>query len=491
MSHDSAVDPRIEAWLRDELDAVPEPSRATDQAVAAAAYTAQHQPVVRRLRRLLRSEQRHARREQPLPPPETVIWADPPGAPGRASGAASARPASTALPLPIAVVAIAVAIVLAAAGLFLTIGPGSGLLGGTVPASLSPTAAPALQIQPRAKSGRDLVVAADGSGHFWTLSDALAEAVSGDRIQVAPGEYIESVVITEDIAITGSGDRDAVVIRASHTGAASAASGPAYALRLDRSDAVISGLTVVGAEIGTAVIVEGGSPTLDGMAIDAAGPQTGANPAKPKQAIAIRNGSSAALTNSEISAFIEVASGSQATLANNLVRGSCLRVEGQGTDAQVTENTFDRSECYGFSITVASGANADLHHNEITVGVQNDAIRVAGDGTTAEISSQVIRGGDFGIWISAGADATVRRSKVTEARTGIAVMGADAILDTLEIRHNGTGLLVDRGAAPSLVNNTICENATNVDIRDAPEISQTGNDVADPCPGEPSLPAVP
>lgn len=488
MSHDSSVDPAFEAWLREELDAVPEPTSAVDGAIAASAHTGQREPLARRLRRMFKGEDRDVRTDQPLAPPETIIWADPSTARGHAPGAASARPSGVGLMLPTALVAVALAIVLAAAGLFLTLGPGSSLLGGAVPASLDPTAAPALMLEPRVDSGRDLIVAGDGSGHFWTLSDAVAEAVSADRIRLVPGEYAESVVITEDITITGSGDRDAVILTA---GEADVDSDLTYVLRLDGSDAAISGLTVRGAEIGTAIIVEGGAPTLDGLRIDTVGSQAGANPAKPKQAIAIRSGSSAALTNSEINAFIEVSSGAQATLANNLVRRGCLRVDGQGTDAQVTENTFEGSECYGFSITVADGANADLHHNVITVGVQNDAIRVAGKGTTAEISSQVIQGGDFGIWLSAGADATVRRSKISEAQTGVGVMGADAVLDTLEVRYNGTGLLVDRGAAPSLVGNTICENGTNVDIRDAPEISQAGNDMTDPCPGEPQQLAAP
>jgi hypothetical protein len=481
VNHDSSVDIAFEAWLRDELDAVPEPTAAIDRAVVASAHAGQRMPLVRRLRRMWKGEGPDAWTNQPLPPPETIIWADPSASRGHASGAASARPSGVGMLLPAAFVAVVLAIALAAASLFLALGPGSSLFGGAVPASLDPTAAPALLLQPRVESGRDLIVAADGSGHFWTLADAVAEAISGDRIRLVPGEYTESVVITEDITIIGSDDREAVVL----TAAPAEADGDlTFVLRLDGSDASISGLTVRGAEIGTAIIVEGGAPTLDGLHIDTAGAQAGANPAKPKQAIAIRSGSSAAVTNSKISAFIEVSGGSRATLANNLVRRGCLRVDGQGTDAQVTENTFERSECYGFSITVADGANADLHHNVITVGVQNDAIRVAGNGTTAEISSQVIQGGDFGIWLSAGADATVRRSKITEAQTGVGVMGADAVLDSLEVRYNGTGLLVDHGAAPNLVGNIICENGTNVDIRDAPEFSQAGNDVTDPCPGD-------
>ena len=70
-------------------------------------------------------------------------------------------------------------------------------------------------LEPPVDGGRDIIVAGDGSGHFRTISDAVAAAVDGDRIEVMPGTYRDSVTITTDISIHGVGARDEVVVEPS------------------------------------------------------------------------------------------------------------------------------------------------------------------------------------------------------------------------------------------------------------------------------------
>ena len=47
---------------------------------------------------------------------------------------------------------------------------------------------------------------------YVTISDAVDDAWDGDVIEVHPGTYVEDVVVFDDIAIVGVGDRDAIVV---------------------------------------------------------------------------------------------------------------------------------------------------------------------------------------------------------------------------------------------------------------------------------------
>ena len=58
----------------------------------------------------------------------------------------------------------------------------------------------------------DATVAADGSGDFTTLTDAIAAASTGWVIQVAPGTYTGTTVVGKSVTIVGSADPAAVVL---------------------------------------------------------------------------------------------------------------------------------------------------------------------------------------------------------------------------------------------------------------------------------------
>ncbi|MFV2064668.1 MAG: hypothetical protein ACC726_14335, partial [Chloroflexota bacterium] len=52
---------------------------------------------------------------------------------------------------------------------------------------------------PGASNGTEYTVAADGSGDFGTIAEAVAAAVDGDTVLVQPGTYTEAIVIDKDI----------------------------------------------------------------------------------------------------------------------------------------------------------------------------------------------------------------------------------------------------------------------------------------------------
>ncbi len=59
-------------------------------------------------------------------------------------------------------------------------------------------------------ASKRIVVAADGSGDFRTIREALSVASEGDEIVVMPGRYAESAVIDKSVTVRGEGPRDLI-----------------------------------------------------------------------------------------------------------------------------------------------------------------------------------------------------------------------------------------------------------------------------------------
>ena len=67
------------------------------------------------------------------------------------------------------------------------------------------TAAKAPVAAPPAAGPKTFRVAADGSGHFKTIKEALAKAKAGDTILVLPGLYKESILLNKEVDLVGTG----------------------------------------------------------------------------------------------------------------------------------------------------------------------------------------------------------------------------------------------------------------------------------------------
>lgn len=405
----------------------------------------------------------------------------------------AAVPLATPVSVVMAAAAIGVAAGLLLAGWMAIGGPWSpAAMGGPAAASPSPTPTSALLLDDPGEGGRDIVVAADGQGHFRTLTEAVAAAVDGDRITIEPGEYHDSVTIDKTVTLRGEGGPDAVIVAPADPG--TLVGGPSagyypesgglvegwrYVIYLDHSDAQISGLTIRGAEVGTAVVVEGGAPTLDDVVIDPDGEQRNKTASSPHEGLAIGQASTATVRDSLITAFIGISEGSRVTMTGNTVRGSCLVISGVGTDPIIRENHFENSQCPRITVTVSDGAAPTLEANVILSDQGTDGIRVTGPGSTPKISGNVVSGGEFGIWVGDGAEATIRRNLVTVARTGVEISGAATVLDSNEIRANGTGIVLDKGATVDFVGNSVCENEVDVELRDGARVPAVGNVICD------------
>jgi hypothetical protein len=63
-------------------------------------------------------------------------------------------------------------------------------------------------------SNTTLIVSPRGDGHHTTISAAMQAARDGDRIQVHPGTYLESVVLDKKVTIAGHGNPKDIIIEA-------------------------------------------------------------------------------------------------------------------------------------------------------------------------------------------------------------------------------------------------------------------------------------
>lgn len=458
----SAPDPDrlIGSWLREELDAVPEPTRAVRDAVDAAAITAQNRGRLRWLQQLLGLDTtitHHGRPERP-----EIVLGPPDGASG--SGSAVVRGAG-ATSLPVITAAVLASALLLAVAAWFVVGPGGVLLGG---ARSEGTTVPEQPQRPLDPPGPDrVIVVGPVDGHFRTLAGAVAAAQAGDRIELRPGRYQAEVVIDEAITIAGAGDREAVVVepRPVPTGA-----DPREHTRdvftLRGVDATLQGFTVRGSSNGTAVRIDGGSPLLDDLVIDPEGEMALSGPNQPRQAVVVEGGASPTIRGSLLTSLSGIVGGATPLFEDVTIEGSCLLIEGEGTAPVIRDTAIRDSQCPGFGISVALGAGVTLEASRIESPEGTSGIRVANDGSSADISGSEISGGREGVLASFGAEVEIYRTNVHGADVGVRVLDADLVLQHGALLGNGVGLEVSGESYLETMNTDICDNGLNLDLRD-------------------------
>jgi parallel beta-helix repeat protein len=426
--------------------------------------------------------------------------------------------AADPLPLSRVLLVLAIAGALIVGFGWLTIGPDHPMFGGLLgQPRFSP--APALTLQPPSESGRDLIVDGTGGGHFWTITAALAAAVDGDRIILKPGVYAESVVIAKDVEIVGEGGPERVVMKpfpsdAEGSAAFAAAieglsrplrdgydilglrdergegipadllgSGWRFVLYLDHADASISGITIEGSEIGTAILIEGGAPILASLVVDNEGEILQKSGTDPHESVMWAGAATGTLRDSIIrDSWVTVGDGSTPTIQANSFPGSCLGIGGSGSDAAIEGNHFESSECPYYHVWVFDGAAPTIVSNDIIGDRHTDGIRVTGAGSSPTIEGNDVAGAYSGIWIGDDAAGLVQRNNVTGARIGISIVGANPMVSANTFIENDTGVMVDGDGTPTFMANAVCRNGMDVDLRGADVFPEAANGGA-PCEG--------
>ena len=94
-----------------------------------------------------------------------------------------------------------------------------------------------------------ILVDDDGSGDYLTISEAVANAVDGDVIIVAPGTYVEEVIVDVSVTIAGSGMGQTIVtpsVSNPGSGNGSQVTTTTWIFRIQADDVTLSGMTVDG-----------------------------------------------------------------------------------------------------------------------------------------------------------------------------------------------------------------------------------------------------
>jgi len=299
-----------------------------------------------------------------------------------------------------------------------------------------------------------LTVAADGTGQFARISDALAAARAGTTILVAGGEYQDHLVIDKAVEIVGTGDRAAGLRATRSCAVISSARGAVLknlriALETDIDAAAVlvtSGdLRIEDCEISSeglsCIEVAGGEPQVSNCLIYQ-GRRSG---------IFVHDGASGRYKRNEIrdckGSAIAVSSGAGPTFLDNVIRrcekgGIYVYSGGRG----VFEKN-DVSECLRGAVVAASGADPTVRFNNLHDNEHNGLLFLdAGRGT---FTQNHIHGnlGD-GIVISPGAAPVIRKCRI-ESNSGRGLWvkpGAAGVVRDNRFSANGKPDRIELGA---------------------------------------------
>ena len=264
-----------------------------------------------------------------------------------------------------------------------------------------------------------LIVDASGSGDYRTIASAVLAARPADTIVLRPGTYKETLVINNDVQITGEGGRSKVIVEG--------APGQGAVFKFTAGSATLTGLTIrvvgtgpadkgrgaIGVLAGTPVIEDCDLTSSAGSAVYIHG--AGANPV-------IRN----------------------CTIRNGSGSGVFVNDQGQGKIERcvISGNTLG-------GVQISTGGNPVVRDCEIRDGKQSGVfVWEQGKGT---IERCVISGNaDSGVEISDGGNPLVRDCTIrNNRRSGVSVYDqGQGTIEQCEIRGNLSGVEVRTRGSP-------------------------------------------
>ena len=367
---------------------------------------------------------------------------------------------------------------------------------------------------PAASIGYRFVVAADGSGEYSRIAEAVAAAADGDTVAVKPGIYTETIVIDKDIMLIGDGPRAEIVLEAPEGGPTydpryDFMEEASYAVLIQGSAATLSGLTFRGER--ARVFVDGGAPVLEDLAFDSVStPVTGldrsfAGPANAG-AVIVNGGAVATIRDSTFTegGNLDVFEGSDTLIEHNTFSGGPGIAGDFGSGSVIRDNQISGS--FDSAIILAQPTTMLIEGNTIHAAGRN-AIDVGWNGPSPGVDP-IIRGNTMvdsvgtAINLAAETNATIEDNVITGNRLGISVFRTGPVIARNEFTGNATGIMVTVGAptvedntisggkvglmlagagtSPTLSGNTICGNETNLQLATgAPAPETNGNDICD------------
>lgn len=363
----------------------------------------------------------------------------------------------------------------------LIVAPATGTLGTLTPAS--------------AQDPTTHTVAVDGSADFTSVQAAVDAAASGDVVMVLPGTYTEQVVIDKDLDLMGDGPRAEVVIAAPTDAAGSPeaagpGSGQPFALWLAGETVTVSDLTVAIPHGVTGVVSTAGAPLIERVSlVGGAEMRASAYVHSPYRSMAFFDMSRPTVRDSEWDGYVTVRDGASVTFVGNTVYGDTISIDGPG-ETSVRDTVLQRGSIalhrgvvaviegneFNGDITqlgIDSGSSAEVRGNVFNGSVEDASIWIEGSDTTAVISGNTVNDSQTAIRISDADTVTVTGNALEAAVLGIAITGANALIDDNTIASEAAGIGIAAGAEPTITGNTIDAggNAIVVGFATAPVIS--------------------
>ena len=365
-----------------------------------------------------------------------------------------------------------------------------------------PRAGPVSEPVPGAGSGVTHVVAADGSGDFTTISEAVAAAAEGDTVLVKPGEYAEIVLVDKDITLQGDGAREGVVLAPPEGPPADPDADIPSTLTVQDSNATIASLTIVSPSGWGTVYVVGGTPTFEDVALlsadipDSAGTfyfaggTTAVVRGSSFDGFWLVEDSSPTIEENTASGDAVILGASQPVLRGNAFTGCCLVVASEdaktATSATIEDNTFDR----GDGPDTQAGNRHPGQHGD-GPGRRQHGDRHGGRG----LGHRRGRGDDPGqradrqqpriAWASASGSGTIEGNTVSGGVTGIVVTGGSpSVVDNTVEGASNRGISIGSTASPSISGNTVCGSQVNLYLSEnaSPQIGE--NEICPDAPAE-------
>jgi len=351
---------------------------------------------------------------------------------------------------------------------------------------------------PQAGAPVTRVVAADGSGEYATIADAVAAASDGDSIVIKPGTYAGGVIIEKDLAIAGSGPREEIVISVAEDGPIGSVvvdGGPqsiAFGLWLASPSASVSDLTVEATGDITGILVTTGSPMLERITFVRGQTATKPTYGDGYVAVLLVGDTSPTVRDSTWDGYAAIREGAAPTFDGNTIIGNTLSIDGPG-ETTVVDNTFldggSVSASWGAivliegnrftdgGIGVDTGSTAIVRDNIIAGIADHTSIYVADAGTQATVVGNTVLDALTAVSVGEGTTAEIRDNELTGSQTGIIVARAGPTIEGNTIEGQGSGILVISGGSPTITGNIIDVAARGISIGADGEPTIAGNEI--------------
>ena len=340
--------------------------------------------------------------------------------------------------------------------------------------------------QPSAGTFSTHVVAADDSGDFTTIAEAVTAAAEGDTVLVRPGSYVEAIFIDKDITLAGDGAREDIVINPPEDGPTTVYEAPgilyfepAYALAISDAQAEVRGLTFADAR--GAVVINGGSPTLSDLVFK--GNEYG---------LLIHSGSTATITDS----LMDVG-GIEFTDSEPLIEGNVLRdgASISGGDGGVVRDNVLTDPGNGINVSGTPLIEGNTVTRAGSVGIS--ASSMEGDAGAPIIVDNIVSGSRHGIQVGAGWDydpsadidpdaarPIVTGNDISAELNALSVNATDATISDNTVHHSWNGIVLVGGGSADVMGNEIDVDGFGIDIGANTSPSVDGNSV---CGGSGSI----